>query len=131
MQQTDFFIRRASRVAALLCIAGLLSGAIAPAAEPARRFATPEKYRAWAPDLRRADSLIWAYRAADAAREATAIRDRARAEKAAWPEMSASVLAAAAEGLLGRGAVAEGHARDGFRMARRLAEPEYERRAMR
>lgn len=103
----------------------------APAAEPARRFATPEQYRAWAPELRRADSLIWVYRAADAAREATLLRDRARAEKAAWPEMAASVLAAAADGLLGRGAAAEQHARNGQRLAKRLGEREYERRSMR
>lgn len=124
-------MRLSSLVALFLLVSGAFGPSVCRAAEPARRFATPEKYRAWAPELRRADSLIWVYRAADAAREATLLRDRARAEKAAWPEMSASVLAAAAEGLLGRGAVAEGHARDGFRMARRLAEPEYERRAMR
>ncbi|MBI5170135.1 MAG: CHAT domain-containing protein [Candidatus Eisenbacteria bacterium] len=110
----------------LLCAVG-----IARAAEPARSFPTPLRWRAWAPDLRRADSLLWAYRAADAQRAASELRARARREGAEWPEMASGLIAAASEALVGHGEQAERSARAVQALARKLGEREYDRRAMR
>ncbi|MFN8586660.1 MAG: CHAT domain-containing protein [Candidatus Eisenbacteria bacterium] len=106
----------------------------ARAAEPAaagRGFPTPARWRSWAPELRRADSLLWAYRAPDAAAAARVLSQRARAERAAWPEMAADLIGAASEGLAGHGAEAERLARSSYAIARRLGERGYQRRATR
>ena len=112
---------------ALVCL--LPAGA--RAAEPARGYPTPARWRAWAPELRRADSLLWAYRAADAQRAASELRDRARREGAVWPEMASGLIAAASEALIGRSADAERSARASQALARQLGDREYARRTMR
>lgn len=112
---------------ALVC----LLPASALAAEPARGYPTPPRWRAWAPELRRADSLLWAYRAADAQRAASELRDRARREGAVWPEMASGLIAAASEALVGRSVDAERSARASQALARKLGDREYDRRAMR
>lgn len=122
---------RIARVVALTLLLGLGSRADSGAAEAPRRFPTPPAWRAWAGELQRADSLVWAYRAVEAERAAIAVRDRARAQGAAWPEMSADVIAAAADALLGRAVEAERFARAGQTLARRLGDAGYDRRAMR
>lgn len=103
----------------------------AHAAEPARGYPTPPRWRAWAPELRRADSLLWAYRAADAQRAAFELRERARREGAVWPEMASGLIVAASEGLVGRAAEAERSARASQALARQLGDREYVRRSMR
>ncbi len=123
---------RSRVIVAFVFAVSLLGGAAgARAAEPARGFPTPPRWRAWAPELRRADSLLWAYRAADAQRVAGELRERARRERAEWPEMASGLIAAASEALVGRGAEAERSARAVQVLARRLGDREYDRRAMR
>ena len=122
--------RNAPWLPALLALAFLLPAA-ARAAEPARGYPTPPRWRSWAPELRHADSLLWAYRAADAQRVAAELRDRARREGAEWPEMASGLIAAASEALVGRSADAERSARASQALARKLGDREYDRRAMR
>ena len=59
--------RAACLAVGLFLLSTCVPAPIVRAADAVRGFPTPARWHGWAPELRRADSLLWAYRAADAA----------------------------------------------------------------